>query len=77
MASFDYMVCSVQLMHVTFINGQWQGNMLPDTPGALDSCPNVWDFLQDAGNSSWELVAATSNKNDELTTLYLKRQKTV
>jgi hypothetical protein len=66
-------------MRVTFVNGRWQGELPPETPGALDTCPDLWEFLQRVGNSSWELVSVTSDKasGEEaiLTTLYLKREK--
>lgn len=76
MARFEYMICTAQLMHLTFVNGRWQGAAPPNSNGALDSCPNLWDFLQEAGDSGWELVTVTSPiKPDELTTLYLKREK--
>jgi len=39
MARFEYMVCTAQLMHLTFVNGQWQGELSPDATGALDTCP--------------------------------------
>ena len=75
MPQFEYMVCTAQLMHITFVNGEWQGTHAPDTSGALESCPILWEFLQEAGESGWELVVVNSSKNDELTTLYLKRLK--
>lgn len=75
MSQFEYLVCSAQLMHLTFANGEWQGSLPPNSPGALESCPSVWEFLQEVGDAGWELVAVTNSQNDELTTLYLKRQK--
>ncbi len=78
MARFEYMICSSQLMRVTFVNGRWQGDLAPDSPGALETCPDLWEFLQRTGNSGWELVAVTSDQMEGealLTTLYLKREK--
>ncbi len=79
MARFEYMICSSQLMRITFVNGRWQGELSPDTPGALESCPDLWEFLQRVGNSGWELVSVTSDpiqdENTILATLYLKREK--
>lgn len=78
MTRFEYMICSSQLMRVTFVNGRWQGNLSPDTPGALETCPDLWEFLQRVGNSGWELVSVTSDQAEGeaiLTTLYLKREK--
>ncbi len=75
MSRFDYMICSAQLMRVTFVNGRWQGNLPPDTPGALNTCPDLWEFLQQVGNNGWELVAVTTEPTSALETLYLKRQR--
>jgi hypothetical protein len=78
MARFEYMICSSQLMRVTFVNGRWQGDLSPDAPGALETCPDLWEFLQRVGNSGWELVSVTSDQVEGeaiLTTLYLKREK--
>jgi hypothetical protein len=78
MARFEYMICSSQLMRVTFVNGRWQGDLAPDSPGALETCPDLWEFLQRVGNSGWELVSVTSDQVEGealLTTLYLKREK--
>ncbi|MBE7551931.1 MAG: hypothetical protein KJ077_11905 [Anaerolineae bacterium] len=78
MARFEYMICSSQLMRITFVNGRWQGDLAPDSPGALETCPDLWEFLQRVGNSGWELVSVTSDQVEGealLTTLYLKREK--
>lgn len=79
MARFEYMICTTQSMRITFVNGRWQGDVAPETPGALDSCPDLWEFLQRVGNSGWELITVTTDHLDSegeaLTTLYLKRAK--
>ena len=76
MAQFEYMICSAQLMYVTFVNGQWQGELPPNATSALETCPKLWDFLQNAGQNGWDLITVTTSaKPDELTTLYLKREK--
>jgi hypothetical protein len=79
MARFEYMICTSQLMRVTFVNGRWQGELAPDAPHALETCPDLWEFLQRVGNTGWELVSVTANPMPEeetiLTTLYLKREK--
>ena len=51
MQSYEYQVCSVQYGRVTFVNGRWRGSipMGEDTNASLESCPNVWDYLQEAG----------------------------
>lgn len=78
MARFEYMICTSQLMRITFVNGRWQGDLAPDSPGALETCPDLWEFMQRVGNSGWELVSVTSDQVEGealLTTLYLKREK--
>lgn len=81
MQSFEYQVCSVQYGRVTFVNGQWRGTTplgSVDTNVALESCPNVWEYLQDAGREGWELVATVTHPNQQQPDatqdmLYLKR----
>jgi len=79
MHRFDYMVCSAQLMRITFVNGRWQGSMPPDLPNALDSCPDLWEFLQRVGQNGWDLVSVTSEpttgQSGHLSTLYFKRER--
>jgi hypothetical protein len=79
MQNYEYQVCSVQYGRVTFVNGVWRGGvqMSEDTSAALASCPNVWDYLQEAGRDGWELVAVVTHpqesKDAAQDTLYLKR----
>ena len=77
MLQYEYLICSTQLNFVTFVNGQWQGVLPPNAAGALQTCPKLWDFLQEIGSEGWELVSVVANQVDEqadpLTTLYLKR----
>ncbi|MFL6253980.1 MAG: hypothetical protein ACJ74T_03085 [Pyrinomonadaceae bacterium] len=79
MQSFDYQVCSVQYGRVTFVNGVWRGRvpMSEDTSASLESCPNVWDYLQVAGRDGWELVAVVTHAQAQpeavQDTFYLKR----
>ena len=77
MPQYEYLICSAQLNFVTFVNGQWQGVLPPNVAGALQTCPKLWDFLQEIGGEGWELVSVVANEveeqSDPLTTLYLKR----
>jgi hypothetical protein len=79
MARFEYMVCLAQMMRITFVNGRWQGELSPNEAQALETCPDMWEFLQRVGNSGWELVSVTSDRMLEektiLTTLYFKRER--
>jgi hypothetical protein len=79
MQRYEYQVCSVQYGRVTFVNGAWHGSvpMGEDTSAALESCPNVWDFLLEAGRDGWELVSAITHPQSQAEAvqdmLYLKR----
>ena len=77
--SYEYQVCNVQYGRVTFVNGAWSGSapMSEDTGQSLEACPNVWDYLRDAGRDGWELVSVVTHpqelKEAALDVLYLKR----
>jgi hypothetical protein len=79
MQNFEYQVCSVQYGRVTFANGAWQGTvpMSADTNASLESCLNVWDYLQAAGRDGWELVSVIAHPQAQPEAvqdmLYLKR----
>ena len=76
---YEYQVLSVQYGRVTFVNGDWRGSapMTADTGAAIESCPNVWDYLREAGREGWELVAALTHPQPQheaaQDVLYLKR----
>ena len=82
---FEYRVCQTQFGRVTFVNGAWQGHTplgSGDSQEALDSCPQLWEYLSRAGASGWELVAATNTNVTEVeggsqltSQLFLKRQR--
>ena len=77
MQRFDYMICSSQLMKVTFVNGRWQGTIAPDQPSAMDTCPDLWEFLQHVGGNGWELISVTSEpiqgQSGTFSNFYFKR----
>ncbi len=82
---FEYLVCQTQYGRVTFANGEWQGSIplsSGDSQVALDSCPQVWEYLAQAGRVGWELITATNTtvthgeSVSQLTVeLFLKRPK--
>ena len=78
MQNYEYQVCSVQYGRVTFVNGAWRGNVPVggDTNASLESCPNVWEYLE-AGRAGWELVSVITHPQERpdaaLDMLYLKR----
>lgn len=82
---FEYLVCQTQFSRVTFVNGEWQGSVAMssgDSQRALDSCPQVWDYLAQAGRAGWQLITAASAgvTNDGQTShvsyqLFLRRER--
>jgi len=82
---FEYLVCQTQYSRVTFANGEWQGSIpvnSGDSQAALDSCPQVWDYLAQVGRLGWQLVttANATITNEGQTTqlsyqLFLKRER--
>jgi hypothetical protein len=79
--TFEYRVCLVQQSRVTFVDGAWAGQVPQDQANvqvAFNSCPVVWDYLDQAGAQGWELVAAnsrTESGSQPIEILYLKRQR--
>ena len=76
--NYEYQVCSVQYGRVTFVNGAWRGSApFTGENESLASCPNVWDFLQEAGREGWELVSVITHPQTTpeavLDMIYLKR----
>lgn len=63
---YQYKVCQIQWGHVTFVNGEWQGQIDyrdEDTDAAYNSCPQVWDYLDRVGEEGWEMVGAMTLTN--------------
>lgn len=81
-ARFQHQVCYSVLDRVTFVNGVWQGNDIPESerqPKDVEACPIVWDYLQQAGAAGWELVCVLETPHQVkgqpwVRTLYLKRE---
>ena len=82
---FEYLVCQTQYSRVTFANGEWQGTVAlssGDSQAALDSCPQVWDYLNEAGRVGWQLITAVNatitndGQNSQVSNqLFLKRER--
>ena len=77
--NLEYRVCTVQNARVTFVGNDWQGRVEPaegNHDEALNSCPQVWDYLNEQGRYGWELAAAAPQNIGEVAmqTLYLKRE---
>jgi hypothetical protein len=63
MTSFEYRVCMVQSSRVTWVNGRWEGSIgieRGDPQRALDSCPQLWDYLNTAGSEGWQMTGAVN-----------------
>lgn len=79
--SYEYRVCNVQGMRLTYVNAEWQGTKPPnqnDVVSSLNSCPQTWDYLQSAGRDGWELVTAvplTAVAEENAQIVYLRRIK--
>ena len=82
--AFEYRVCQMQSGRITFVNGQWQGRVdyhNADQTIAMNSCPEIWDYLQQCGPEGWELVTVANTvvthgtEVSQITNqLFLKRQ---
>ncbi len=72
----EYRVVQVQFSRVTFVNGQWDGQVPPQNEKALESCVYVWDYLNRAGADGWRLVQAVStSESNSAQLLYLAREQ--
>lgn len=82
---FEYLVCQTQFSRVTFANGEWQGSVplnAGDWKASLDSCPEVWDYLNQMGRTGWHLITTANSTitHDGQTSqvayqLFLKRER--
>lgn len=71
----EYRVCQVQYNRVTFVNGNWNGNVPPNHEQALETCPYVWDYLNAAGYQGWQLAnALVMSESNNAQLLYLARE---
>jgi len=80
MERYEYRVCQAQFSRVTYANGQWIGetpSTNPNAQEALESCPEIWRYLNQAGEAGWKLVAVTTRTQDAgqiVDVLYLRRR---
>jgi hypothetical protein len=81
--NYEYEVWMVQEDRVTFVNGRWRGSGNPakmqkqDVATALQSCPLMWDLLNEKGRQGWELVDVVAIRSDDANgaKAYLKRAR--
>ena len=57
MTRFEYLVVFMQDDRVLTANGHWQGLVDKGEDGDVDSCPSLFEYLEDAGAQGWDLVA--------------------
>jgi hypothetical protein len=77
---FEYQVCNVQYGRVSFVNAEWRGSVPAtgdDQDAALQSCPEVSEYLREAGYDGWELAAGVGQQSEQISyqILYLKRER--
>jgi hypothetical protein len=76
---FEYRVCTVQAVRVTFVDNVWQGTVAPaegNHEAAFDSCPYAWDYLNEQGRYGWEIAGVAVHHIGEvrMENIYLKRE---
>jgi len=53
----EYLVAQAQKNRVAYLNGAWQGTAEPKDEKAIDSCPRIWDWLNEVGSEGWQLTS--------------------
>lgn len=72
MARFEYLVVYMESDRVLTANGHWQGTVDRGQDGDRDSCPALFEYLENAGAQGWELVAVDPEETGTAQ-LYFKR----
>ena len=57
MTRFEYLVVFVEDDRVLRANGHWQGLVAEGEEGDRASCPDLFEYLADAGAQGWDMVA--------------------
>ena len=57
MTRFEYLVVYMEQDRVLTANGHWQGTLERGAEGDLQSCPSLFEYLEEAGAQGWDLVA--------------------
>lgn len=75
---WEYQVWQVQNARVLWVNGEWNGDDpldMTQQEESMASCPMIWEALQQAGKSGWELVGTLNLTEGHNGILYLKRDQ--
>ena len=73
---FEYIVAQAQFNRVTFVNGEWDGSVPYTQDKAIESCLQVWDYLNKVGAEGWQLTnVVTLSEGNNAQLMYLMREK--
>lgn len=72
MTKFEYLVVYMENDRVLTANGHWQGEVAKGEEGDTESCPSLFDYLEQAGAQGWDLVAIDPEETGTAQ-LYFKR----
>ena len=78
MTMWEYQVWQVQNARVIWVNGEWNGDDpldMDQLEESMESCPMIWEALEIAGKSGWELIGTLSLTEGHNAVLYMKREK--
>jgi len=74
MKRFEYLVVYQENNRVLTANGHWQGEVPKGEEGDLESCPDKFAYLEEAGAQGWDLVAIDPER-EGTAVLYFKRER--
>ncbi len=72
MTKFEYLVVYMENDRILTANGHWQGLVDRGEEGDVDSCPSLFEYLEEAGAQGWEMVALDPEDKGSAQ-LYFKR----
>jgi hypothetical protein len=76
MNRFEYLVVFMDHDRVLTANNHWQGTIARGEDGAHESCPDLVEWLSEAGAQGWEMVALDPEESDTAR-LFFKRTRTL
>ena len=72
MTKFEYLVVYMENDRILTANGHWQWLVDRGEEGDVDSCPSLFEYLEEAGAQGWEMVALDPEDKGSAQ-LYFKR----
>lgn len=73
MKRFEYLVVYQENNRILTTNGHWQGEVPRGDEGDVASCPDKFEWLEQAGAQGWDLVAIDP-EGEGNAVLYFKRE---